>query len=87
MELLFNVLSILISVVAVVIAAASYRHSRAKAKTEICALITAKEAELSAINSTFFSQITSYQYRPGREQAEVKKMVLEKELAYLKERV
>ena len=84
METFFNILSNLLSVIAVAIAVASYHHSRAKSKADLNTLIVEKEAELNAINSIYFSGISSFQYRQGREQAEVKKIKLEKELAYLK---
>lgn len=87
METFFNILSNLLSVIAIAIAVASYRHSRAKSKADLSTLIVEKEAELSAINSIYFLGISAFQYRKGREQAEVRKMELEKELAYLKSSV
>ena len=84
MEMLLNIISVLISIVAMLIAAASYRYSKSKSKIDLNTLIIEKEAELRAINSIYFSTLSAFQYHQGREQAEVRKITLEKELNYLK---
>ena len=78
-----NLISLLLSAVAIFIAIASLLRTRQSEKAMVKKEILEKKAELYSINEVYFNGITSHTYLPGREEMEVRVKCLQKQIEYL----
>lgn len=65
----------------------SYRLSRKNRKDNIKNSLMEKQAELDSINEYYFNSMTTYMGFPEKNQMNVRKMVLEKEIKELKKQL
>ena len=79
-----GVFSVLLSVVAIIIALLSYKHSRSSDKEEIKRKLHAKMAELKFIEDKYFNNRGLSIYHEEREQMAVRRDTLRAEINYLK---
>lgn len=79
-----NLISLVMSTIAVVIAITSLIRTRNSEKAAIKLQIREKEAELYSIRSVYFNKLTEGIGLPGREEMRVKEQALEKQIEYLK---
>ena len=79
-----GVFSVVLSVVAIIIALLSYKHSRSSDKEEIKRKLHAKMAELKSIENKYFNREELSIYYEEREQMAVRRDTLKSEIDYLK---
>ena len=79
-----GVFSVLLSVVAIIIALLSYKHSRSSDKEGIKRRLHAKMAELRFIEDKYFNSMGLSIYYEEREQMAVRRDTLKAEIDYLK---
>lgn len=79
-----NILSVILAFIAVAIAVSSYIYTKNAAKESLKMTIAEKEAELDAINQTYFSQLPSTVSIDEIDKVRVRKQCLEAQIRNLK---